>query len=276
GALAVVGESVPFDWLVNPTASAELTADEVRDIIVRGIAEAEKVRSAIRLPVGQRSRMVLAVTDLEGEVLGLFRMSDATFFSIDVAVAKARNVAYYADASELKPIDQIDADGDGNPDVAAGVALTNRTFRFISEARFPDGIEQTPPGPFSTLNTPGVDPATGENMLGVTPDASDFTTVLGFDAFNPGSNFHEDVPATGFQNGVVFFPGSTPLYRNGQLVGGLGISGDGVDQDDVVTFSAAGEFLPRLNANDSVTRADEVFVRGVRLPYQKFLRNPRG
>ena len=59
-------------------------------------------------------------------------------------------------------------------------------------------------------------------------------------------------------------------------MGGLGISGDGVDQDDVVTFSAAGEFLPRLNANDSVTRADEVFVRGVRLPYQKFLRNPRG
>ncbi|MEE9603659.1 MAG: heme-binding protein [Thermoguttaceae bacterium] len=276
GALAVVGESVPEGWLVNPTASAELTADEVRDIIDRGIAEAEQVRSAIRLPVGQRSRMVLAVTDLEGEVLGLFRMSDATFFSIDVAVAKARNVAYYADASEIKDIDRIDADGDGNPDVAAGVALTNRTFRFISEARFPDGIEQTPPGPFSTLLTPGVDPATGENLPGMTPDASDFTTVLGFDAFNPGSNFREDVPTTGFQNGVVFFPGSTPLYRNGQLVGGLGISGDGVDQDDVVTFSAAGEFLPRLNANDSVTRADEVFVRGVRLPYQNFLRNPRG
>jgi hypothetical protein len=57
-------------------------------------------------------------------------------------------------------------------------------------------------------------------------------------------------------------------------VGGLGVSGDGVDQDDVVTFVAAGEFLPRVAS--PVTRADEVFLAGVRLPYQKFLRNPHG
>ncbi|MCG8450137.1 MAG: heme-binding protein, partial [Pirellulales bacterium] len=187
----------------------------------------------------------------------------------------AEDVAYYADATEIKPIDQIDGDGDGNPDVDAGVALTNRTFRFVAEARFPDGVDETMPGPFSTLLTPGIDPATGENLPGMTPDADDFTTVLGFDAFNPGSNFHEDVSPDGLQNGVVFFPGSTPLYKNGVLVGGLGISGDGVDQDDVVTFSASGEFLPRRNANDDVVRVDEVFVRDVRLPYQKFLRNPR-
>lgn len=275
GALELPGELVPDGWLVEPTASAELTADEVRDIIERGIAEAEKVRSAIRLPLGQRSRMALAVTDLDGAVLGLYRMPDSTFFSIDVAVAKARNVAYYADPAELKPIDQIDADGNGSADIAAGVAFTNRTFRFVAEARLPSGIDGTTPGPFSTLLTPGVDPVTAENVAGMTPDADDFMTALGFDAFNPGSNFHEDVSASGYQNGVVFFPGSTPLYRNGVLVAGLGISGDGVDQDDVVTFSAAGDFLPRLNANDSVVRADEVFVSGVRLPYQKFLRNPR-
>jgi hypothetical protein len=95
---------------------------------------------------------------------------------------------------------------------------------------------------------------------------------LGHDAFNPGTNFREDLPSTGFQNGVVFFPGSTPLYDNGVLVGGFGVSGDGVDQDDVVTFVGAGEFLPYQDS--PVTRADEVFVRDVRLPYQKFLRNP--
>ena len=275
GTLHIPGETVPEGWLVDPTASAGLTAQEVEDIINRGIAEAELVRSAIRLPLGTRSRMVLAVTDLEGNVLGLFRMEDSTVFSVDVAVAKARNVAYYADATEIKPIDQIDGNGDGIPDVDAGVALTNRTFRFVAEARFPDGVDETTPGPFSTLLTPGIDPATGENLPGVTPEADDFTTVLGFDAFNPGSNFREDVSPDGLQNGVVFFPGSTPLYKNGVLVGGLGISGDGVDQDDVVTFSAAGDFLPRRNANDAIIRVDEVFVRDVRLPYQKFLRNPR-
>lgn len=261
----LAGDDVPEGWLVEPTASAQLTADDVRDIIERGIDEANQVRAAIRLPLGSRTRMVLSVTDLDGNVLGLYRMPDATVFSIDVAVAKARNAAYYADANELQPADQI---------VTPGVAFTNRTFRYVAEPRYPSGIDGTDPPPFSTLNTPGVDPQTAENV-GAPPLASAFDTALGFDAFNPGSNFHEPVSPDGLQNGVVFFPGSTPLYRNGVLVGGLGVSGDGVDQDDVVTFSAAGEFLPRLNANDSVTRADEVFFEGVRLPYQKFNRNPR-
>lgn len=265
GDLALAGEQVPTGWLVNPTAGSNLTAQQVEDIIERGIAEAEKVRAAIRLPLGERTSMVFAVTDLDGTVLGLYRMDDATFFSIDVAVAKARNVAYYADATELKPADQVAG-------VDAGVAFTNRTFRYLAEPRFPSGIDSTTPPPFSTLLTTGVNPQTAENLPGITPLASDFTTVLGYDAFNPGTNFREDLPSTGFQNGVVFFPGSTPLYNNVTLVGGFGVSGDGVDQDDVVTFFGAGEFLPYKDS--PVTRADEVFVRGVRLPYQKFLRNP--
>ena len=52
------------------------------------------------------------------------------------------------------------------------------------------------------------------------------------------------------------------------LAGGLGISGDGVDQDDVVTVSGQAGFAAPLNI-----RADQFFVRGVRLPYQKFDRN---
>jgi hypothetical protein len=77
---------------------------------------------------------------------------------------------------------------------------------------------------------------------------------------------------TANQNGIVFFPGSTPLYINGRLVGGFGVSGDGVDQDDVVTFLGARNFLP----DPTIGRADQAFYRGVRLPYQKFLRNPFG
>ena len=41
------------------------------------------------------------------------------------------------------------------------------------------------------------------------------------------------------KSGIVFFPGSAPLYRGGQMVGGLGVSGDGVEQDDFVTFGGA-------------------------------------
>ena len=62
------------------------------------------------------------------------------------------------------------------------------------------------------------------------------------------------------------------LVASGTLVGGFGVSGDGVDQDDVVTAFGAFGYGPPA----SVFRADQVMVRGVRLPYQKFLRNPEG
>ena len=267
------GEAVPEGWLVLPHSSGidPITAADVTAIVTDAIAEANLVRAAIRLPLSSRTRMVLAVTDTSGEVLGLFRMKDATFFSLDVAVAKARNTAYYADAGAIVDADRVDADLNGLPDanVPAGTAFTNRTFRFLAEARFPDGIDGSP-GPFSILNDPGTDPLTAENT-GAPAAASDHTSVLGFDAFNPGSNFR-DPDNVANQNGVVFFPGSTPLYQGGVLVGGFGVSGDGVDQDDVVTFFGADMFLPP----NAILRADEVFVRTVRLPFMKFLRNPEG
>ena len=37
-------------------------------------------------------------------------------------------------------------------------------------------------------------------------------------------------------NGITLFPGSFPIYRNGKLVGGIGASGDGSDQSDLVAF----------------------------------------
>jgi hypothetical protein len=53
------------------------------------------------------------------------------------------------------------------------------------------------------------------------------------------------------------------------LVGGLGVSGDGVDQDDYVTAQGAVGFPAPASV-----RADQVILRGVRLPYQTFPRNP--
>jgi hypothetical protein len=69
--------------------------------------------------------------------------------------------------------------------------------------------------------------------------------------------------------GSFFFPGSAGLYKNGVLVGGLGVSGDGVDQDDFVTSAGTKGF----EAPDTI-RADQILIEGVRLPYFKFPRNP--
>jgi len=46
------------------------------------------------------------------------------------------------------------------------------------------------------------------------------------------------------RNGIITFPGGIPLYKNGVLVGGIGVSGDGVDQDEVVAIAGAAGFRP--------------------------------
>jgi uncharacterized protein GlcG (DUF336 family) len=260
------GVTVPDGWLVLPHDGVGLSAADVQKMIEQGIAEAEQVRAQIRAPDGSRTRMTFAVTDSTGAVLGLYRMPDATVFSLDVAVAKARNTAYYDDPNQLQAIDQV-------PGLPKGVSLTNRTFRYLAGARFPDGIDGAPPGPFSILNAPGIDPQTGLNTGPPLPAAAYNGTVLGYDSFHPGTNFHAATMPQN-QNGVVFFPGSSAVYKPGAsgpaVVGGFGVSGDGVDQDDVVTATG----VTGYGAPAALT-ADQFFVSGVRLPYFKFPRNPQ-
>jgi uncharacterized protein GlcG (DUF336 family) len=264
----LAGQGVPYGWLVTPQSSSlpgGPTAADVQAIVARGIASADQTRAQIRLPFNNTARMVFAVSDENGNLLGLYRMPDATVFSIDVAVAKARNVAYYDNPNQLQPEDQIKG-------VPAGTALTARTFRFVSLPFFPEGIDINPAGPGSILTDGGVTKyATNK---GAPLPAKDYQSIQGYSAFNPQANFH-DPYNTDNQNGVVLFPGSAPLYKDvtgsgtKQLIGGLGVSGDGVFQDDDVTSEAGLAYAP-----PSKLRSDLVKVRGVRLPFLKFNRNP--
>ncbi|HLN30181.1 MAG TPA: DUF4214 domain-containing protein [Gemmataceae bacterium] len=261
------GTTVPDGWLVTPHAGGGLTAADVIQMVQQGIAQAQQTRSAIRLPQNQTAEMVFSVSDNSGNILGLYRMPDATTFSLDVAVAKSRNVAYYANPAQLQPIDQT-------PGVAPGVAFSSRTFRYLALPFFPEGIGTAPPGPFSILTDGGTSLQTALNVGAPLP-ASAFKSVQGHDVFFPETNFHDPYNIAN-QNGVILFPGGVPLYKNvnGQtvLVGGLGVSGDGVDEDDLITYAASQGFLPP----SSVHTADQETVNGVQLPYQKFDRNPEG
>ena len=203
-----------------------LSQSDVQGIVDAAVAAAQQTRAVIRLPIGTRAEMAIAVSDLDGTLLALHRMPDATVFSIDVASAKSRNVIYFTGAL---------------PPLRAGTAVTNRTIGFGAQPFYPPGIDGTSPGPFFDLYTN--------------------------DVANPCTQGAQ--PPNPNQNGIVFFPGSLPLYRNGVLVGGLGVSGDGVDQDDYVTAQGAIGFPAPASI-----RADQVILRGVRLPYQTFPRNP--
>jgi hypothetical protein len=130
--------------------------------------------------------------------------------------------------------------------VPMGTAVTNRTIGFGAQPLFPPGINGSSAGPFFTLYTQDVaNPCT----QGADPPGP------------PGPNAN--------QSGIVFFPGSEPLYVNGAMVGGLGVSGDGVDQDDYVTSGGGTGY----EAPASI-QADQVIIDGVRLPFLHFPRNP--
>ena len=45
------------------------------------------------------------------------------------------------------------------------------------------------------------------------------------------------------------FPGSVPIFRGDLLVGGVGVSGDGIDQDDMISFLGLHRAGLRLNAS---------------------------
>jgi uncharacterized protein GlcG (DUF336 family) len=224
----------PEGMLVAPTSGplGGLASSEVTQIINNTIATANKTRAVIRLPIGSSARMAIAIADLDGTIIGLYRMADSTVFSVDVAASKARNMVYFNSAGRQA----TDLNG-----VPFGTAVTNRTIGYGAQPFSPPGINGSAAGPFFNLYTQDVaNPCT-----------------QGFQVAGPN------------QSGVVFFPGSVPLYRNGMLVGGLGVSGDGVDQDDYVAAGGSVGFEA-----PAAIRADQIVVQGVRLPYLKFPSNP--
>jgi uncharacterized protein GlcG (DUF336 family) len=233
------GQIVPDGWLAGPRDGQALTRTEVERIVQQAVATGNRTRAAIRLPDGSRARFVIAVGDSDGTMLGVFRMPDATVFSIDVAVAKARNVVYFSSAG-LNPQDL--------PGVPSGTAVSNRTISFGAQPLFPAGIGPGR-GPF--------DPAAAGPFFNLYKRDVGLPCTQGRQPLNPN------------QSGIVFFPGAVPLYKNGRLVGGLGISGDGVEQDDYVAALGAQGF----EAPPEI-RADQITIRDVRLPYLKFPRNP--
>jgi uncharacterized protein GlcG (DUF336 family) len=225
--------SLPSGFLVGPTAGGSFTVDDLNKIINQARTQSKLTRAAIRLPYTETARMVFAIGDTSGNILAVYRQSDSTVFSLDVAVTKARNVAYFSGTSVVTA-DKVD--------MPSGTAVTNRTISFGSQRFFPSGLDFTGIGPYRN--------------------------ILLNDADNPCSQGRQATSAN--HSGIVFFPGSIPLYKNGVLIGALGVSGDGVEQDDYVAAAGAAGYEP-----DASIRSDQYEIQGVRMPFLKFPRNPK-
>ncbi len=275
-------------------AGGDLTAPEVKAILADALAVAQHARAQIRRPLGSTAQVTIAVVDLEGNVLGLVRTRDGALFGVDVAVQKARTAMFFSSAgaagamAAFLPAHELAGPADVSVasylaasraflgDAAAFTGATAWSTRAIGNLHrplFPDGIDGTPPGPFSTP------------IRQWSPFNVGFQLDLVYDQFVSGilgdlsrgcaSRLpHGQAGADGFdalRDGAQIFPGGIPIYRGNRLVGAVGVSGDGVDQDDMVAFlglAHAGADLGGAIGNaPAAMRADELTPQGSRLRY---------
>jgi len=247
-----------------------LTVDEVRRIVDQSVQVALRTRAMIRLPINQPSRMTISVSDQSGAILALYRMADGTVFSSDVAMTKARNAYYFSTREGYDVLKSIAQNGSHDkytwtpePPAGQGWAMTARAISYGGQPLFPPGVDLPEP--------------LGGNDAEI--QRGPWFDLYVYDSKNPcteGPGPSRGGNRAGYlnQSGIVWFPGSIPLYRGDTLVGGLGVSGDGVDQDDYVSLLGSDGFHPpdSLRVDNSLIVDSE--GRQVRLPYLKLPRNP--
>jgi uncharacterized protein GlcG (DUF336 family) len=271
GGVAGAADTRFFPFVGSTSGSPNaLTAADVGGIIARAAQQADITRAAIRQPLGSAARVSIAVVDAQGRVLGVFRTQDAPVFGFDVSVQKARTAAFMSNSAAGAMLRSAGFSNYADRAAADGVALdgsiafSDRAAGFLHRPFLPDGIDGTPPGP---LSTPFERWSVFNVGLQLDLLRANLVATLAAPPAMPAGLPCTSIP--NLPNGLQIFAGSVPLYRDGELVGGIGISGDGIEQDDLIAAAGAAGFAPPAQ-----TRADQFFVRGVRLPFLKFPRSP--
>ncbi len=272
-----------------PRASADglVTAAEARQLLVSALDVANRSRAQIRRPTGSAAQVTISVVGVDGEVLGIVRGPDAPVFSLDVAVQKARSAAFFSnptsgaallalpDAQYLNPVATSSPGGyvaqlrgflSRPTALSDGLAFGARTIGNLARPMFPDGIASTANGPLS------------KPQDSLSPFSTGLQLDLSINAITAAAQGSLALGCTGLpnlKNGLQIFPGGFPLYRitgnTAQLIGAVGVSGDGVDQDDMIAFLGIAN-ASRLLGNGlghapTSMRADRIALPGGQLRY---------
>src|SRR4051794_14287521 len=187
---------------------AQLTAADVTRVINQAVTRAVKISP----------NSVIAVTDREGYVLGVWVVhgGSATPGELATAVSKAGTASFLSSNQN---------------------AFTSRTAGFIIQQHFPPGVQNTPTGPLvgvglSNLFVSDVNRFKKPDLLPCPPSVSSMPPCLPAAAppQSPGT-LGSPVAFTSLDGS----PGGVPLYKNGVLVGGIGVTGDGTPQPPIPT-----------------------------------------
>lgn len=268
-----------------------LTAAEARLILEEAFAVMSRARAQIRQPLDSRAQVTISLVDTRGVVLGIVRSPDAPIFGIDVSLQKARTANFFS--GRFAAAELLAASGEvpqfvarlrsflGDPNaLTGGFAFSDRAGGNLSRPHFPDGEVAQANGPLSRPIDKFSPFSTGlQSALVLGNLAQHLGFVTGASAQDT-PRACTSLPGVGggnprLANGIQIFPGSVPVYRGGQLVGGIGVSGDGIDQDDMISFLGLHNGAARAggglgNAPREI-RADRIVVqvgsRQVRLRY---------
>lgn len=168
--------------------------------------------------------------------------------------------------------------------LTGNVAYSMRGVGNLHRPYFPDGVPGAQAAPLSTSITQwspfnvGFQLDLVYNQLIKSIAAGD--TSIGCAGRQVAGGTGNDAGLTRARNGVQIFPGGVPIYRGSQLVGAIGVSGDGVDQDDMIAFlglANAGRALNTGIANAPANiRNDLISVggSGARLRYVQCPQTP--
>jgi uncharacterized protein GlcG (DUF336 family) len=267
-----------------------LSAAEARAVLEEAYAVMRHARGQIRRPLDSRAQVTISLVDTYGDVLGVVRAPDAPIFGTDVSLQKARTVAFFSNpVAAQQLLDDPDAEiadflqrarvffNDANA-FTGKTAFGARSIGNISRPHFPDGEAARPEGPLSRPIADFSPFATGLQIALVK------SNLLQHALFVQGAPF-SDTPAQctlvppapngqrRLANGMQIFSGAVPIYRGSTLVGAIGVSGDGIDQDDMISFLGAHNGGARVGGIGNAPidiRADKIVIpvgAGVRLRY---------
>lgn len=277
------------------SASTEaLTAPEVTQILSSALQVAYAGRAQIRRPLRSFIQVSISVVDATGDILGWVRTPDAPIFGADVAVQKARSAAFFsnplaaADLSAVGPknvamlipvvgladyVNQTQSFFNNGTMLANGIAFGARSIGNLHRPFFPDGYVSGPNGPLSKPYSVWSPFNVGLQLDLVIEDIVD--AILNGNPAATAPFCTSLAPqlwgGTRLANGLQIFAGGVPIYKNGDLVGAIGVSGDGIDQDDMISLLGVHNASVILgtgvsNAPNNI-RANNLSPQGARLRY---------
>src|SRR4051794_27059395 len=222
-----------------------LTADDVISVVT---AAATSINS---------TTAVIAVTDRQGNILGVFRKPDSPANYLgnfgnqvdvnDLAVGLARTASFFSNNQ---------------------APLSSRTVRYISGVHFPPGIRYTPVAAlYGIENTNRGCPLNADFIPG-----QEVPPARSLDGSQVGLGIQTGKADLNDSNPDAVNPGGVPLFKNGAVVGGVGVSGVPPDVAEYAAFSGA------VGAGFGPTPAPPgvVIIDGIALPFVNQTTAPAG